>query len=40
MKLPNFGLFIPIFESQAEQQLLQDFEDDKISEIRTDHTHF
>ena len=40
MKLPKFGQIILIFESQTEQQLLRDFEDDKITEIRTVHTHF
>ena len=39
-KLPKFRLSIHIFESQTEQQLLRDFEDDEITEIRTVHTHF
>ena len=30
MKLPEFGLSIHISESQTEQQLLRDFEDNKI----------
>ena len=39
-KLLKFGLSIHISESQIDQQLLRDFEDDKITEIRTVHTHF
>ena len=38
MKSPKFGLSILIFESQTEQQLLRDFDDDEITEIRTVHT--
>ena len=40
IKLPKFGLSIHILESQTEQQLLRDFDDDEITEIRTIHSHF
>ena len=36
----KFGPTIHIFESQTEQQLLNNFEDDEITKIRTVHTHF
>ena len=39
-KLPKFWLSIYIFESQTEQQLLGDFKDDEITDIRTVHKHF
>ena len=39
MKLVKFVLSISIFESQTEQ-LLRDFKEDEITELRTVHTHF
>ena len=38
-KLPRFGPIIHIFESQT-KQLLRDYEDDEIKDIRVDHIHF